>query len=88
MSRSEAERDPAATMFRVRSRDVKRHRLARLRDSMGCLHAECSHEDSPTLNVEKHSERGREMYYTSHRDEFSEGILRKRLCGVHWGAHS
>jgi hypothetical protein len=36
-------------LFRVRSRDVKRHRLARLRDSMGCLHAECSHEDSPTL---------------------------------------
>jgi hypothetical protein len=66
-------------LLRVGSRYVKRHSFTRLRDSFGCMHAEGRHEDSSTLNGDKHPHVGHEMYYVSYRDEFGEGILRKRL---------
>ena len=59
------------------------------RDSIGHLqHAECPHEDSSTFNVEEHPERGHEMYYASHRDEFGAGVLRNSLCALHSRCHS
>ena len=70
-------------MLRVGSRYVKRHSFTRLRDSFGCMHAEGRHEDSSTLNGDKHPHVGHEMYYVSYRDEFGEGILRKRLREGH-----
>ena len=61
-----------ALLLRVGSRYVKRHSFTGLRDSIGCLHAEGRHEDSSTLNGEKHPQVGHEIHFASYRDEFAE----------------
>jgi hypothetical protein len=71
-----------ALLLGVGARDVQRQNFTLSGGSIELLDAELRYEDSSTLNVEEHPERGDEMYHATHRDEFDEGILRKRLCEV------
>jgi hypothetical protein len=69
-----------AHLLSVGAQHSERGGFTELKDSIGRLHAEGAHEDSSTLNGEKHPQVGHELHFASYRDEVIEGILLKHFA--------